>query len=126
MRSSWRLRPLELGQASELIVVGLVELVERGQVGLVEVLVGLSQLLWAWLEGWAGLGPDETVLELMEPFKKTFHSYLWHLQVSCHTSSAGADARSHAVDVDLASPVGGELGLTRAEVQGGTGARTHP
>ena len=75
MRSSWRPRPLELGQASELIVVGLVELVELvewGQVGLVEVLVGLSQMLWAWLEGWAGLGPDETVLELLEPFKKLF------------------------------------------------------
>ena len=93
-------------------LVGLVELVERGQVELVEVLVGLSQLLWASLEGWAGLGPDVTVLELMKPLKNSFHSYLWHLQVSSHTSGAGTDARSHAVDVDLASPVGGELGLT--------------
>jgi len=56
---------LEPGQASgeELVAVGLVELVElvelvgRGQVELVAVLVGLSQLLWALLEGWAGLGP---------------------------------------------------------------------
>ena len=73
LRSSWRPRPLEPGQASgeELVAVGLVELVElvelvgRGQVELVAVLVGLSQLLWALLEGWVGLGPDVTVLELM-------------------------------------------------------------
>ena len=54
------------------MVVELVELVERGQVGLVEVLLGLSQLLWALLEGWVGLGPDVTVLELMKPIKKLF------------------------------------------------------
>jgi len=46
-----------------LVAVGLVglvelaELVEQGQVEQVVVLVGLSQLLWALLEGWVGLGP---------------------------------------------------------------------